>query len=154
MAIIDKDGLTGSLEIVGAPQAIKWGRPWEFIKFLVSALRVRFPVNKGLRFINIGQATPSPDDSDTMWAKSDKNQNPLGWFKLIKGSWRKFYTLPIGAVIEIIGDSAHPPEGFQVLDENVPGLGAALVTELKKEYTPNPNAPGTYIRFKVRYIGY
>lgn len=154
MAVTDSDSLSGSLEIVGRPRAIKWSTPLEFIKFLTEIFRVKFPVNPGNKFIVTGPASPSPDDQFSLWAKSDKSGNPQGWWSFVRGQWRRFYTPIPGEIAWVYGDSTKPPDGWQFIDESIPGFPAGFVAQLKRQYYENPVSAGNYIYFAVRYIGY
>lgn len=154
MAITDTDELVGKLEISGRPRDLCWGKPWDFIKSLTEIVRVRFPSGKGHALIVSSHETPSPDDVYKLWARFDKNRNPLGWFAHIKGKWRRFYTPAPGEVKWFIGDSANPPEGWQALTADAGGVNASIVAKLVPNYVENPNLPGTYIYFAARYFGY
>lgn len=152
MATTDFDTLRGRLKLTGRPANLCWGNPLEFIKLLTKLLSVEFPVNMDLKLIVVGHQTPSPDDADKMWAQTDTNGNPLGWFKKIKGQWRKFYTVVPGEVRWVIGNSATPPDGWQTIDESTPGLSPGLVSKIKSQYVSN--STGGYSYYAVRYIGY
>lgn len=152
MAVTDKDTLTGSLQIVSKPFELCWGKPWDFVKQLVNILKVKFPVNQGNQFIVTGWETPSTDDTGLMWARFDKNRNPLGWYAFIKNQWQKFYTTLNGEVRWVIGDSASIESGWVLIDNNTAGIDSDIVAKIMQDYVII--TPGRYKYFAVKYVGY
>jgi len=152
MAVTDKDTLLGRLQVTTKPISLCWGKPWDFVKSLVDILSVKFPVNSNNQFIVSGKDTPSPDDAELMWARFDNNRNPLGWFAFVKSNWRKFFTVVNGEVRWVIGDSTSIEDGWQLIDDNTPGVDADIITQIKKQYVLI--SPGRYKYFAVRYMGY
>ena len=154
MAITDTDDLVGKLEVSGRPRDLCWGKPWDFIKALTRILVVRFPARRGHSFVYSGSEAPSPDDVNLLWARIDKNRNPLGWFAHVKGEWQRFYTPVPGELRWIIGDSTNPPKGWQAVTADAGGVNPSILAKLTPNYVENPNNPGTYIYFAARYLGY
>lgn len=152
MAVTDRDTLEGELVEVGRPRNISWGKPEDFIALLIRILRVKFPVNQGVDFITKGFRTPSVDDRNRMWARTDKNGNPEGWFSFVKGKSRQWYDVAPGEVRWFIGHSSNPPAGWQVILPSVGGIPAAVVDSYVSRYVTD-DADG-YISYAARYIGY
>ena len=154
MAITEKDGLAGKLVPIGIPKDLQWSTPANFVNALVEMLRVVFPFSPVLKLIVTGHRQPSPDDIDTVWARTDRNGNPLGWHGFFDGQWRQFHTAAAGEVRWFIGSSANPPEGWQFIDEDASGITLDIVTKLKTEYVEHPTEDGQYVYYAARYIGY
>lgn len=152
MANTDFDTLSGQLTIGERPTKLSYGKPWDFVKALTSILKVSFPVNRNNKFVVDGSEAPNVDDRDKLWARFNSSRVPMGWFTYVKGKWRRFYTPAPGEVRFVIGDSDHPPDGWQTINDDVSGIKRQILDKLKGEYVED--TPGHYIYFAVRYIGY
>jgi len=154
MSIVKNDTLEGELILRENPEDLCWTTPLGFLKMIANLVTVRFPVNPGNKFIVSGRDTPGTDDIDKMWAREDSNRNFLGWFKFIKGKWRRVYGYNGDEAIWIIGNSGNIREGFQLLDASVPGLSGNILNKLLSQYVETSPGSGVYSYFAVRYIGY
>lgn len=154
MGLTDTDGLVGKLEIIDRPRNLQWGKPLDFLKAIVSILRVRFPINRNNDFILKGWETPSTDDIGRLWGKLDQSSNPLGWHAFIKGKWRKFYDFAPGEVRWFIGNSDNPPDGWEPLVTVDTGVSSAIQAKAQSLSLESPIGSGTYIWYPARYVGY
>lgn len=153
MSIVKNDTLEGELILREHPQDLCWTSPLEFLKSIVRLITVQFPVSQNNDFIVSGRETPDTDNTDKMWAREDANRNWLGWHKFIKNKWRRVYEYRSDEVIWIIGNSGNIPEGFQLLDSNVPGISGDILNKLLSQYVETSTV-GVYSYFAVRFIGY
>lgn len=154
MSIVKYDTLEGKLIIKEKPINLCWTTPLDFFKAIIDYITVSFPIEANNKFVITGRDTPSADDVDKMWARQDANRNFLGWHSYIKGSWKRVYEYRSDEVIWMLGNSSNIPEGFQLLDGNVPGLSTNIVNKLEAQYVETSVGSGVYTYFAVRFIGY
>lgn len=155
MAATDFDYLDGKLEIFDRPATLRFGRPWDFVAALTRILKVRFPVGRNHKLTIVGTDTPSPDDTDKLWVKVDRERNPMGFYSFVKGQFRRYYSPAPGEIRWVWGDSNYPPDGWRVVDnDTAPQIPASVRNQLKVQYVPTPGDPLRYLYFAVWYAGY
>lgn len=93
----------------------------------------------------VGHQTPGPGDTDKIWFRFDLSGHWIGDFAFIKGGWRRIVPREVGEVVDLIGDAAHPPEGYKTMDGSFNGY-----PNLSEFF--RGSAPTQY--YKAMFVGY
>lgn len=80
------------------------GSATELVNFIAQYLNVYLSAQ--IQFFNYGSATPSPENTDKPWMKTDTSGKPLGWFVYYNGEWRRELAMPVGSIIDYVGPTA------------------------------------------------
>lgn len=131
---IKVDHLVGKLRILRIPENLCWTTPREFITKLVdSILAVELPFGDNEVTTVYGFQTPTVDDAEKPWFRTDRNGNFLGWFYRFKDAWRE--AVGIGVIRQFVGDPATPEAGWVTMDGTT--IGYPDTRSLWKGTAPN-----------------
>lgn len=152
---ITRDPISGKPVITKIPENLKWGKPIDFVKALMNMFVVVLPLKGNNDFVVTGSQVPTEDDKSRLWVADQKNGSFLGFFRFIKGQWRRIFNLRADMVIWMVGDSRDIPEGFQLIDGTVSGIDVETQNFIKAQFRIDPTSTTfpIYTYFACRYIG-